>query len=471
MVIGEAIGQTDVAVLGGGPGGYVAAIELAKLGRKVTVIDRESVGGICLHHGCIPTKGLIHAATRFKQLNTLEHMGISVENLSLDFTKTQEWKRGVVSTLDGGIRAQFKQHGVQLLKANAFFEESNKLALRPVNEGEHLELTALEFNKCIIAAGSTERELPTMKFDGQAILDSTRMIEIDHIPESLIVVGGGYIGIELSQVFAKLGTKVTIVEYLPRILAQIDEDCVGVIERELKESGVDVITGAKVLEGATVDGKAKVVIEKDGNKQELFAEKAVVAIGRRPLSDQLSLDRTKVTIDKHGFIQTDNQMRTKDNRIFAVGDIRGGVMLAHKAEYEGKVAAHVICGNNDAFDNFVPYAIFSEPEIAGVGINEQDAKKQGMSYKVTKTSMAMLGKAHIMGDTHGFYKVIYNKDEVLGIHIVGPRASDLIGEACLAMEMGANVEDIALTIHPHPTLVEGYKEVCGDAADELFKKG
>jgi len=464
MVIGEAIGSTDVAILGGGPGGYTAAIKCAQKGKKVTVIDRESVGGICLHHGCIPSKALIHAADTIHEAEKAKEIGITFEKPSVDFSKTQAWKKDLITKLDQGVRGLLKHYKIDLLKAEAYFETSNKLAIKKLDDS--IDINALEFKKCIIATGSRERLIPGIDVDGETILTSTHILELEKIPESLLVIGGGYIGIELSQAMAKLGAKVTVVEALPRILSLLDREFSDAVEKRLVELGGKVISGAKVEKVEKKDGKAVTTISKDGKKEEIMTEKVLVAIGRVPNTDKLHLDTTNVKLDDHGFIKVDESMKTTDHKILAIGDVAGGVMLAHKAAHEAKVAADVIAGKKAVFDNVIPYVIFSDPEIAGVGLSEQEAKEKKVEYKVKKFNSATLGKSKIAQDKQAFWKVLFNDDGILGVHILGSRASDMIGEAVLALEMGATLEDISLIIHPHPTLGEAFGELADLALGE-----
>ncbi len=465
MVIGEAVGMTDVAIIGAGPGGYVAAIRLAELGKSVTIIDRESVGGICLHHGCIPAKALIHAAQTYREIEKSKDFGVSASGVRVDFKKVQEWKAGIVKRLDDGIRALLRHHKVQLIKANAFFESSNRLALRPIegHDDEHLDINALEYKKCIIASGSAERMLPGVEVDGKHIMEAWHAIELTELPKSLLIIGGGYIGVELSQMFAKLGVKVTIVEALPSILSLLDDECSDVVKKQLESLGTVIHCNAKVESCKKQGDHVKTAVTlQDGTGRTIATEKTVVAIGRVAETAALQLDNTKVQLDPKGFITVTNKMQTHDARIFAIGDVVGGVMLAHKASYEGKIAAEVIAGKRSAFDNLVPYGIFSDPEIAGVGLTEKEAKQKGIQYRTARFSMSGLGKAAIMGvdAAQGFFKVLHDNDKnILGVHIAGPRAVDMIGEAVLAMEMGATIEDLSLIIHPHPSLIEGFGEV------------
>ena len=459
MVVGESINTTDVAIIGAGPGGYTAAIRAAELGKKVILIDMESVGGVCLHHGCIPTKALIHAADAYREFENAERFGISYEGLSIDYSKTNAWKNEVVNKLDQGIRTLLKKHKIKLVQAKAFFESSNKLGLRPVGD-EHLDVNAIEFKKCIVAIGSQERNIQGVEVDGEKIITAHHMLEMDELPESMLVIGGGYIGVEASQMLAKLGVKVTIVEALPTILNLLDDEFNKLVSQRLEELGSKIYTNSKVKGAKVEGGKVKVTIETgDGEKVE-EAEKVMVAVGRVPDTSSLNIKNTKVELDEKGFIKVDKAMRTSDPRIMAIGDVVGGVMLAHKAAYEGKVAAEVIAGEKSEFDNEVPYAIFSDPEIAGVGMTEKECKEKKVKYEAKYFKYSNLGKGHIFDDTDGFFKILFDEyKNILGVHIAGLRASDMIGEAVVAIEMGATVEDIALMIHPHPTLVEGYTEL------------
>jgi dihydrolipoamide dehydrogenase len=457
MVIGEAIGSTDVAIIGAGPGGYVAAIRLAELGKKVTLVDRESVGGVCLHHGCIPTKALIHAADFYHRMQKSRDFGITFDNAKVDFNKVQQWKNNIVNNLDNGTRALLKYHKIELIKASAFFESSNKIGLRGQGD-EHLEINALEYKKCIIATGSRERELPGLKIDGDKIISSTHAIELDRLPESILIVGGGYIGIELSQMFAKLGVKVYIIEALASILNQLDEEFCSVVRKTLIGIGAEIYENSKV-EKTEIAAKVKTIVSTPDGKKEFTTEKVIVAIGRIPNTEELQLKNTKVQMDK-SFIKVNSSLQTDDARIYAIGDVIGGVMLAHKASYEAKVAAESICGKKSIVDALVPYAIFSDPEISGVGLTEKEAKEKCVKYSSKRMIASSLGKQQIEGSRQAFFKVLVDEEKnILGIHILGPRASDMVGEAILAMEMGATIEDLSLIIHPHPTIVEGFGEM------------
>jgi len=458
MVIGEAIGTTDVAIIGAGPGGYVAALLLAQHGKKVTLIDRESVGGVCLHHGCIPTKTLIRAAEMYESLSQGKEMGIYCDNPRYDFNQVQNWKRTVVQKLDQSIRALLEKRNVQLIHANAFFEENNKLMLTPVNENEHLEINALEFRHCILATGSREREVPGISIDRNKIITSSEAIEFTQLPSSVLVIGGGYIGIELSQMLSKFGVQVTLLESLPNILNLLDHDINQIVQQKLEAHKVKVYTNVQIQQVA-VGEKVKTTFQYNAKTHEVETDKVLVAIGRVPHTEELRLQNTHVKTDDRGFIRVKSNYATDDPHIYAIGDVVGGVMLANKAMAEAKVAVDAILGKPAAFDNLIPYAIFSDPEIAGVGLTETEALQKKIPYKIHKLSYHAISKSLILnGD--GFYKVLFDDEKnILGLHIVGPRASDLIGVGELAMEMGATLEDLSLLIHPHPTLVEGYAEL------------
>ncbi|MEK6967526.1 MAG: dihydrolipoyl dehydrogenase [Nanoarchaeota archaeon] len=462
MVIGESIGTTDVAIIGAGPGGYTAAIRLAELGKKVTIVDRESTGGVCLHHGCIPTKALIHAAELYQEFNRAKEMGITFDNLRIDYSKTRQWKQKIVDGLDTGIKTLLKHHKINLIKANAFFESSNKVALR--NESEHLDINALEFKKCIIAIGSKEREITGVKIDGTRIITSNEALELDTLPSSLLIIGGGYIGIEISQMMAKFGVNVIIVEALPTILNLLDEEFSALVAKQLKKFGAEIYCNAKVESSIAGNNSVKTIVNTPEGKKEFQTEKVLVAVGRVPSTQDLELDNTKVELDVKGFIKVDEKFQTADSRIHAIGDVIGGVMLAHKASFEAKIVAEIIAGKRSAFDNFIPYAIFSDPEIAGVGLSEKEAKQKGIKYDIKTFNSATLAKVKILGGEGCIFKVLFDENKnILGVHIAGPRSADIIGEAVLAIEMGATLDDLALIIHPHPTVVEGYGELA-DAA-------
>jgi len=457
MVVGDLSTGTEVLVIGAGPGGYVAAIRASQLGKEVTLIDKGSLGGICLHHGCIPSKALIHAADFFHKIKHAEGIGILTENVSIDIAKTQEWKKNVIATLTNGIEMLCKRYNVKVINGNAFFESPTMVKVLLPDK-----FMNIEFQNAIIATGSVPIEAQGFEFDGKVIISSNEALEISTLPKDMVVIGGGYIGLELGTVFAKLGSSITIVEYEEQILPGIDKDVVSVIVRNLEKLGVRIYTGYKA-EKCEVNGSSAVVTisSSNGTKLELSSDKVLVAIGRKPNTCELKLENTRVDVDEKGFIKVDNMQRTSDRKIFAIGDVANHPMLAHKATRQAKVAAEIIAGKESSYDNLVvPAVIFTDPEVAIAGLTENEATTKGYEIKVGKFPLSALGRSLTVNQKDGFVKVIADKktEVVLGIVIVGYNASDIIGEAGLAIELGATLDDIALTIHAHPTFPESLME-------------
>lgn len=427
--------DTQVAVIGGGPGGYVAALRLAQLGRKVTLIDEAPrLGGICLNAGCIPSKALIHAASLFHDARNAEAIGITAR-ADIDLAKTQAWKESVLERLARGIAFLLKQSKVEVLHGKAQFAGSAALQ---VGDSD------IAFKNAIIATGSSPIELPGLRFDARRVLNSSDVLALEEIPESLAVVGGGAIGLELGTVFAKLGSKVSVIEMMDQLLPGVDPELVRVIQRRLEKLGVKVLLGAKA-EGLTAKG-----LKTSGGEVE--AEKVLVAVGRKPNTAGLGLENTKVALDRKGFIVIDWQCRTADKSIFAIGDVTGPPMLAHRASAQARVAAEVIAGRDASMKaRHVPHVAYTDPEVASVGAAE--------GAKTARFPFSALGRAHTLGETDGIVKVVADENgRVLGVHIVGAGASEMIAEACLALEKSATAEDIARTVHPHPSLSEGLME-------------
>ena len=456
----------DAVVIGAGPGGYPAAIRLGQLKVKTAIIEREYIGGVCLNVGCIPSKSVIHAAKTFDKLSHSEDIGIAIAGKpTLDMKKMQAWKTGVVTKLTTGVRTLLKGNGVEIIEGTAKLE-------KPGPDGHRITIgdKTIVAKNVIIATGSRPIEIPGFKVDQQRVLDSTGALALDHVPPRMVVIGGGYIGLELGMVYAKFGTKVTVVEALPRILAAMDKDCVGVLERKLKKLGIEVMTETKAKSWEDKGDRAVLTVElKDGKSAQIDTDKILLSIGRRPNSENLGLDALGVKLEK-GFIVVDDKLRTNVAGIYAIGDVVGGMMLAHKATKEGEVVAEVIAGHKAAYDvRTMPAVVFTDPEIATTGLTEDEAKAKGHTLKVGKFPFAALGRALSVNDPDGFVKIIGDAKtgELLGVHIVGGGASDLISECALAIEMGAVVEDLRLTIHPHPTLSEAVMEaasvVLGDA--------
>lgn len=450
--------KIDNVVIGAGPGGYVAAIKLAQLGKEVLVIEKEKLGGVCLNVGCIPSKALINAAHMMDKIHIAQDMGfnLSLQENIIDMNKLQAWKNKVVKKLTDGIGGLFKFNKVQHIYGNATFKTKNSLEVE-TSEGKLL----VEFNNAIIATGSTPIEISGFKFDETKILSSTGALNLAVVPKNLVVIGGGYIGMEISSYLLKLGAKVTVVEATPTILPTADQELVNVVTRKLKKKGVTFHLETKAKEAVVKGDNVEVTIEtKDGSLQTIEADYVMVTVGRKPNSRGLGLEEIGVEFDRN-FIKIDKQQRTTIPNIYAIGDVVGGYMLAHKASKEGIVAAEVIAGHKSEFDFYaMPAVIFVDPEIASVGLTEKEALEKGHKVKVGRFPFAALGKALASGESDGFVKIVADEenDNVLGIHIVGQEASSLIGEGALAIEMGATAEDIALTIHPHPTLNESLME-------------
>lgn len=445
---------TEVLVIGAGPGGYVAAIRAAQLGKKVLVVEKEKLGGVCLNVGCIPSKALIHAAKEWKTLHTeAAEIGIEVGQARLDFKKTQEWKRGVTTQLSNGVGQLFKGNKVESLFGTATFTGPNAVTVKTA-EGD----VAVQFQHCIVATGSRPVQIPGFAFDGHKIIDSTAALDLEAVPRELVVIGGGFIGLEIGAAYAALGSKVTVVEMMDQILPGQDAEIVRIVERRLKKDGVAVFTKAKAK---GFDGK-DVTFEVDGKEQKVPADKVLVAVGRRPNTDSLGLDKAGVKVGERGLIPINDKAQTNVPTIYAIGDIVAGPALAHKASKEGLVAAAHIAGDKGAALDYkaLPWAVFVDPEIATVGLTEEQAKAKGYDPKVAKFPYAALGRAKSTNTAEGFVKVVADKktDLLLGVHIVGAEASNLIAEAALAIELGATAKDLALTVHTHPTFPEALME-------------
>ncbi|MDM5219234.1 dihydrolipoyl dehydrogenase [Peribacillus sp. NJ11] len=459
MVVGEVAVETDVIIMGGGPGGYAAAIRLGQLGKSVVLVERDRLGGVCLNRGCIPSKALIHAADQYQRLNDLGKMGIrlSQEKNTMDLGIWQDWKEGITSQLNQGIAHLCKENGVTVVKGQATFLSDDRIGVETDGDFE-----TYKFEQAIIATGSRPYIPSFIKVDGEYILDSTASLQLQEVPSSLSIIGGGYIGIELGMAFAKLGTKVTIIEMASRILPQVAENLVKEVTRNAKKLGMNIKTSSRVEKASVVDGHVHLQVSSEKQGAEVVvSEKTLVTIGRIPNTEEIGLNRAGVTVGEKGYIAVDMECRTNVPHIFAIGDITPGPALAHRASKQGIVAAEVIGGLPSAIDSpYVPYVIFSEPQIAGVGLSREEAEQQGYSVKTGKFPFSANGRALAMDETEGFAEVIVDAEShiLLGMHMVGADASNLIGEGVLALELAARVEDIALSVHPHPTLAEGWME-------------
>ncbi len=451
MVIGQTVATTEVLVIGAGPGGYVAAIRLAQLGYEVMLADKAGeLGGMCLHHGCIPSKALIHATDVLYTAQRAQKIGISGQ-LTLNFPTTQQWKHEVINKLADGIGGLCKRHGIRVVKGEISFQSSTVAIVR----GENLDFNAIEFRYAIIATGSKPRPLASAPFGGN-ILSSREAIELDHIPATLAVIGGGYIGIELGGMFAKAGSKVTVLENTDSVLALLEPEVNAAAVKRLQSIGIDIRVNAAVERAeSTADGA---IVVSAG--QTLSFSKVLVAIGHAPITDNLQVEMAGIQKNEKGFIPVDAQCRTNVRNIYAVGDVTGGVMLAHKASAQGRVAAEAIAGKPVAFEpRGIPAVVFSDPEIAMVGLRTKEAVAEYGEVRVGTFPFSALGRALAIDEPDGFVKIISTKEGVvIGVHAIGPGVSDIVSEAALAIEMGARAEDIALTIHPHPTLGESLAE-------------
>jgi dihydrolipoamide dehydrogenase len=447
----------DVVVLGSGPAGYVCAIRLAQLGKKVTVVEREYIGGVCLNVGCIPSKALIHAGTVFERMNHLDEMGISISGKpKLELSKLMKWKEQVVGKLTGGVSGLLKANGCTVVTGDAKFTGLKSMEVK--GKGG---TTTLNFNQCVIATGSRPFSLPGFEVDQDKILDSTGALSQKELPKTMICIGGGYIGLELGTFYAKVGTEVTVVEAAPGLLSGVDPDLTRVVHKRLEKMGVKVMTKTSVKSCKNSKKGVEVTVSDGSKDQVLTAEKVLVTIGRKPNTDGIGLDRAGVKLDQKGFIVVDPQRRTNVSHIWAIGDVAGQPLLAHKGSKEGIVAAEAIAGKKTTYNVVaMPAVIFTDPEVATVGLTEAEARAKGIDVRVGQFPFAANGRALSVGEPDGFVKMVGDAKtgRLLGVHIVGVEASNLIAEAATALEMGATVEDLALTVHAHPTLPETLME-------------
>jgi len=452
MVVGDASLDIDTLVIGAGPGGYVAAIRAAQLGQKVLCVDKATVGGVCLNVGCIPSKALISAAHQYEAASHGEAFGITVGDVKVDWSKVQEFKNGVTKKLTGGVASLLKANKVEYFNGEVMFINQNEA--RVFNDQE---APRYRFKNCIIATGSRPIELKAFPYGGR-ILSSTEALSLPEIPKSLVVIGGGYIGIELGQMYSKFGTKVTIIEGSDAIMPGFDKDMSNLVAKKLKAKDVTIVTGAQAKSAAQTADNVTVTYAVGDKEETVTADYLLVTVGRRPNTDgELGLDLVGIEMTDRGLIKVDHQGRTNIPHIFAIGDIVPGAALAHKAMYEGRVAAEAISGLPSVVDyKCIPAVAFSDPECASVGYSEKEAKEKGHNVKAGKFPFAANGRALSLNGAEGFVKIVSDADNglVLGAQIVGIEASNMIAEIGLAIEMGATLEDIALTIHAHPTLGE-----------------
>ncbi len=459
----------DAVVIGAGPGGYHAAIRLGQLGKKVLCIDRDEVGGVCLNWGCIPTKALLHVGEVIRHIEHAEAIGLKVPKATVDREGLVKFRTDVVNANVGGVKTLFKANSVEFVYGEASFRTPTEIAIKKKDGGTET-ITA---QNVIVATGSAPIDVKAWPRDGETIVNSDDAVQVKRVPKDLLVIGGGVIGLEFATVFARIGAKVLVIEMMPQILTGTDVEIAKTLGRILKKQGVEIMLGTKVGDirkdgkgvAATFSGEAT-----NGKDETRQFDMVLVAVGRRPVTDNLNLQAAGLTTDQHGFIAVDAQMRTKVPNIFALGDVTGQPLLAHRAMKQGVVAAEVISGDKSAaFDPVaVPNCVYTDPEVATVGLSEEEAKAKGYEVRIGKFPLAASGRARTMNESDGLIKLVADakNDLLLGMHVVAPQAESLIGEGVIALEMGATLEDIGLSVHPHPTLTEGIM----DAAEAAHGK-
>ncbi|MEN2766041.1 dihydrolipoyl dehydrogenase [Ornithinibacillus xuwenensis] len=460
--------EYDLVILGGGTGGYVAAIRASQLGMKVAVVEKGELGGTCLHRGCIPSKSLLRSAEVFRQTKSAGEYGVQTSDVTLDFSKVQQRKTDIVSTLHKGVTGLMKKGKIdvyngygRILGPSIFSPLPGTISIEYANGDEN---TMIVPKYVLIATGSAPRSLPGLDIDGTFVISSDEALQMEQLPKSILIIGGGVIGIEWASMLADFGVDVTVVEYLDRILPTEDEEVAKEVEKQLKRKGVTFVKGAKVLADTLVkDNGVSIEAEIKGENQSFSTEKILVSVGRKANTTNIGLENTDIVVE-NGVIKTTEYYQTKETHIYAIGDVIGGMQLAHVASHEGIIAVEHMAGNTPApinYDN-IPACIYSDPEAASVGLTEQQAKEQGYDIKVGKFPFKAIGKALVYGESDGFVKIIMNKanEDLLGVHMVGPHVTDMISEAGLAKVLDATPWEIAHTIHPHPTL----SEIMGEAA-------
>ena len=465
--------ETEIVVLGGGPGGYSAAFRAADLGKKVVLIERYPVlGGVCLNVGCIPSKALLHMAQVLHEAEEFQEYGITFGKPKIDLAKVRAWKESVTKTLNDGLAGLVKQRKVTWVSGIGKFTSANTLVVES-DSGT----TTVQFQQAIIAVGSRPTKIPSFPYNDKRLMDSTDALELTDIPKKLLIVGGGIIGLEMATVYHALGSEISVVELMDQIIPGCDKDLITPLHRRIKKQYKNIWLDTKVT-SITPDSKGlKVAFEgKDAPGVELF-DKVLVAVGRQPNGKAIGAEAAGVNVDERGFIAVDKQQRTNVSHIFAIGDVVGNPMLAHKSAHEGKVAAEVAAGHKSAFDALtIPSVAYTDPEVAWMGLTENQAKQQGIEYDKAAFPWAASGRSLSIGRKEGVSKILCEKGtgRILGAGIVGTNAGELISEAVLALEMGADAEDIGLSIHPHPTLSETFafaaEMITGTITDLYVKK-
>ncbi len=473
MVMGELSQETELLVIGSGPGGYAAAFRAADLGMDVTMVDAaQRPGGVCLFKGCIPSKTFLYLSELIYDAQRAESMGITFGKPQIDLKALREWKANVIDTMANGLVSLSNRRGVQLLQGRAQFESAHTARLHDC------EVSHIKFKHAIIATGSRPIPFPGTEFkSGGRIMSSTGALALADVPQNLLIIGGGYVGLELGTMYAALGSRLKLVELEDHLLPGVDTDLVEPLHRRLNTIFESIHLKTKVASMQETDSGVDVVLEGDVDSPEQQFDRVLVAIGRKAASDDIGLENTQVELDERGFIKVDDQLRTTDERIFAVGDVAGGLMLAHKATREGKVAAEVIAGQPSAFDvRAIPAVVYTDPQIAWCGLTEEQARAENIPVKVQRFPWKFSGRATTMGAPEGLTKILVDPDSgrIVGVGICGRDTEGLISEGVLAIEMGALAEDMALSIHPHPTLSETEGEAAemylGSATHILSKK-
>lgn len=456
MVVGNFAKELDLVVIGSGPGGYVAAIRAAQLGKKVAIIERDAIGGVCLNVGCIPSKVLIHAAHHFVDIKS-EKYGVVAKEVVFDLEKTQKWKdEEVISKLTKGVESLLKKNKVEIIKGSAFFNDPHQLRVVIEDEAQ-----SYQFKEAIIATGSRPLEIGGFPFKGR-VLDSTGALKLKILPKHFVVIGGGYIGCQMASVFANVGSKVTIIEAADNLLMGFEDDMVELVKKQFSLKNVDVITKAKAKVAVETENSVQITYIIEGEERLIEADVVMVSVGRVPNTDDLGLQMAGVDVDKRGFIKVDEQGRTSQSHIFAIGDVTLGAALAHKASYEAKIAAAALAGQNVKIDYVAMPAVCSaDPELAIVGLSKKQAEEEGIEVAVSLFPFGASGTAISFGETEGFVRIITEKHTglILGGQVAGIGAGAIIAELALAIETRMNVEDIALTIHAHPTMSEALLDV------------
>jgi dihydrolipoamide dehydrogenase len=461
----EKSGKTDVVVLGGGPGGYAAAFRAADLGKQVTLIDPgQNPGGVCLYRGCIPSKALLHIAKVITESREAAAWGVEFSEPKIDVGKVRAWKEGVVEKLTSGLGQLSKVRGVNFIQGRGEFQDAHSLRVQKTEGGEE----KVSFEHLILATGSRPAAVPGLSLDSDRVLNSTSALDLPDVPKTLLVIGGGYIGLELGSVYAALGAKVSVVEMMSGLLPGVDRDLVNILAKKMGKTLESIMVKTKVAEMKESKDGIQVRLEGEGiETPEQVFEKVLVSVGRVPNSNGFGLEKTEVEVDEKGFVKVDPQRRTAEPSIFAIGDIAGEPMLAHKASHEGLVAAEAIAGHKTAFEPAaIPAVVFTDPEIAWCGLTETRAKQEKIPVKVARFPWAASGRATTLGQSEGVTKLLIDPEteRVLGVGITGSGAGELIAEGVLAVEMAALASDVSMSIHPHPTLSETMME----AADVFF---